>query len=95
VTILCPLASSQPGGRIPALTVRAEITAQRALDQHRGSFQTILEARIAAVIAAREALTARQVGAGWALRQSLVDLASICEALASELPEPGGRDDAA
>ena len=27
-------------------------------------------------------------GAGWALRQSLVDLASVCELLAGELPRP-------
>ena len=28
----------------------------------------------------------RQVGAEWELRQSLVDLASVCELLAGELP---------
>ena len=30
----------------------------------------------------------RQIGAQWELRQSLVDLASVCELLAEELPRP-------
>jgi hypothetical protein len=31
----------------------------------------------------------------WALRQSLVDLALVCELLAAELPEPYGQGNAA
>jgi hypothetical protein len=50
---------------------------------------------IAAVIGAGEALRAREFGAEWALRQSLVDLASVCELLADELPELNGQGDAA
>ena len=41
-----------------------------------------------AVLGARRALMERQVGAEWELRQSLVDLASVCELLAEELPRP-------
>jgi hypothetical protein len=40
------------------------------------------------VSGARRAFTERQVGADWALRQSLIDLASVCELLADELPPP-------
>jgi hypothetical protein len=40
------------------------------------------------VVAARRAFSERQVGADWALRQSLIDLASVCELLADELPPP-------
>jgi hypothetical protein len=40
------------------------------------------------VIGARRAFTRRELGSGWASRQSLVDLASICELPAGELPRP-------
>jgi hypothetical protein len=53
-----------------------------------GGYQTILEARIAAVVGAQEALRTRQLGAESALRQSLVDLAAVAELLADELPAP-------
>ncbi len=43
---------------------------------------------MAAVRGARRALSERQLGAEWALRQSLVDLASVCELLADDLPAP-------
>ena len=46
------------------------------------------EARLAAVVGARGAFGERQVGADSALRQSLVDLASVCEPLAGELEPP-------
>jgi hypothetical protein len=39
-------------------------------------------------LGARRAFSERQVGADWALRQSLIDLASVCELLADELPPP-------
>jgi hypothetical protein len=68
--------------------VRAEIARQQRLDRHWGAYQDTLEARVAAVIDARRAFSERQVGADWALRQSLIDLASVCELLADELPPP-------
>ena len=44
--------------------------------------------QMARVVGAHQAFTERQVGADWALRQSLVDLASVCELLAGELERP-------
>ena len=54
-----------------------------------GSPQATLDARIAAVLGAQRALAHRKLGADWAFRQALVDLAAICELLAAELPRPG------
>jgi hypothetical protein len=65
---------------------RAEIERQQGLDAHWGSLQTTLDARIAAVVGAQRAFARRELGAGWTLRQSLVDLASVCEPLADKLP---------
>jgi hypothetical protein len=68
--------------------VRGEIVRQQRLDANWGQYQDTLEARVAAVVGARPAFAERQVGADWALRQSLIDLASVCELLADELPPP-------
>jgi hypothetical protein len=67
---------------------RAEITRQQRQDRHWGAYQDTLEAKVAAVSGARRAFSERQVGAEWALRQSLIDLASVCELLADELRPP-------
>ena len=69
-------------------TVRGEIECQQTLDRHWGNYQDSLQARLAAVLGARRAFMERQIGAQWELRQSLVDLASVCELLAEELPRP-------
>jgi hypothetical protein len=68
--------------------VREEITRQQRLDRQWQHYQDTLEARLAAVVGAHQAFSERQVGAAWALRQSLVDLASVCETLAGELEPP-------
>ena len=68
--------------------VRLEIERQQQLDRHWQQYQGTLEARLAAVIGARAAFTHRELGAAPALRQSLVDLASVCELLAGELDPP-------
>jgi hypothetical protein len=87
-------ATSRPAVTIPVVStqapagVRGEITRQQVLDRHWGAYQHTLEARLAAVVGAHQAFTARQLGAEWALRQSLVDLASVCELLAGELEPP-------
>ena len=73
--------------RAPA-TVRKEIKRQQLLDQHWHQYQDTLEARLEAVVGARRAFTDHERGADWALRQSLVDLASVCELLAGELEPP-------
>jgi hypothetical protein len=69
-------------------SVRAEIEQQRDLDARWGGFQSTLDARIRAVLSARRAFARHELGAGRAFRQSLVDLAAVCEALAAELPRP-------
>jgi hypothetical protein len=76
---------------VAASGTRAEIELQRELDASRGSLQAMLRARITAVIGAQRAYAAREFGAEPALRQSLVDLASVCELLAGELPRPRVR----
>jgi hypothetical protein len=43
---------------------------------------------MAAVLGAEQAVAAKEEGAAYALRQSLVDLAAIAELLAGELPSP-------
>jgi hypothetical protein len=68
--------------------VRKDITRQQHLDRQWGSYQHTLQARLTAVIGAHRAFSERQIGADWALRQSLVDLASVCELLAGELEPP-------
>jgi hypothetical protein len=67
--------------------VRAEIEDQQALDRDR-RYRGTLDARIRGVLGARQAFARRELGAGFAYRQSLVDLASVCELLAGDLPQP-------
>ena len=72
-----------PGLRFPTVStqaaagVRREIERQQHLDRQWQQYQGTLEARLAAVAGARQAFSERQLGADWALRQSLVDLASV------------------
>ena len=70
--------------------VRADIEQQQGTDRSWQSYASVLEARMVAVHGARRAFAGREPGAGWAFRQSLVDLASVCELLAGELPRPHG-----
>ena len=70
------------------MSVRAEIDQQQTFDRPWGAYQGVIGARISAVLEAQRALAERELGAGPALRQSLVDLAAICELLADELPAP-------
>jgi hypothetical protein len=65
---------------------RAEIDYQRLHDQNRLLTPwRCFDARVRGVVEAREAVAARQVGARPALRQALVDLASLCEQVADDL----------
>ena len=68
--------------------VRTEIERQRELDRNWGAYAATLTVRMEAVLDARRAFAAREAGAVWALRQSLIDLASACELFAAELPVP-------
>ena len=74
--------------RVRARGVRREIERQQQLDRHWQQYQGTLEARIEAVVGARRAFTEHELSAAPALRQSLVDLASVCELLAGELEPP-------
>ena len=71
-----------------ATVARRDITRQQAYDRNHDGQQGALLARMAAVVDAQQALTHREEGAGYALRQSLIDLAAIAELLADDLPAP-------
>jgi hypothetical protein len=45
-------------------------------------------ARMAAVVGAQEALARGEYAGVYVLRQTLVDLAAVCELLAEDLPAP-------
>jgi hypothetical protein len=80
-----------------AAGVKAEIERVKARDADFASPQTVLHARMAAVLAAQRAMAAGEVGAQYALRQGLLDLSAISEAVAESLPAPSlqrGRPDA-
>ena len=62
----------------------------KAHDRDFAAHGTVLTARMKAVVDAQRAVAQRELGAGYALRQSLVDFAAISEALADELPPPQG-----
>ena len=68
--------------------MRRDIQRQQRLDQCWQQHQGTLAARLEAVVGARRAFTEHELGAAPALRQSLVDLASVCELLAGELEPP-------
>ena len=60
-------------------------SARSAFDANYVPTQNLLMARMAAVVGAQQALSERQAGAVYALRQSLVDLAAVSEALAGDM----------
>jgi hypothetical protein len=66
----------------------SDVERQKRLDETWGGSQDVLRARMAAVLGAQEAVAGREEGASFALRQSLIDLASVSELLADELPPP-------
>lgn len=65
--------------------VRDEIELQRTLDENWREFQGVLDARLHALVGARQAFVGREVGGAPAFRQALLDVASICKLLAAEL----------
>jgi hypothetical protein len=71
-----------------ATVVRRDIARQQTYDRDHDGQQGALLARMAAVMDAQRALAHREQGAGYALRQSLVDLAAVAELLADDLPAP-------
>jgi hypothetical protein len=69
---------------------RADIERVKQHDADYGANQDLLLGRIRNVIQAQRAHSCRQAGAVPAFRQSLVDLAAVAEALASEMRTPSG-----
>lgn len=70
-----------------ATSTRQEVDRQRRLDADRGAHLGLLGVRVRAVADAQRALTVCEDGAAPALRQALVDLAAVSEAVADDLPD--------
>jgi hypothetical protein len=73
---------------VAASRTRRDVELRIVRDRDFDAPQNALIARMAAVLAAQEAIRQRQVGAIPALRQALVDLAAAAELVAGELPAP-------
>jgi hypothetical protein len=73
---------------VAATETRRDVQRVKAHDRDFEAHGTVLMARMKAVLDAQRAVAERELDAGYALRQSLVDLAAISEALADELPPP-------
>lgn len=69
-------------------TVRRDVERIKRWGRNYDGRQDVLLARMAAVVGAQRALTAGEVGARAALRQSLVELAASAELVADGLPPP-------
>lgn len=70
------------------MPVRDDIEQQKAYDTRRAMNEDVLRARYQGTLQALDALLAEESGARWALRQSLIDLASCAELMAAEMPTP-------
>ncbi len=75
--------------------IRAEVEEQKLLDLRRGDRQSLLMARMGATVEAMRLVKLHESAATPALRQALIDLASVSELLASELPAPSLAQEAA
>ena len=73
---------------VASTETRRDVQRVKAHDRDFAAHGTVLAARMKAVLDAQRAVAERELSAGYALRQSLVDLAAISEALADELPPP-------
>jgi hypothetical protein len=74
---------------VAAPAAHRDVERQKEIDRpRRRGLQAVLRARMRAVLAAQEAITQREIGAPYAYRQSLVDLASVAELVAEQLPPP-------
>jgi hypothetical protein len=71
-----------------ATQARRDIGAQQVRDRDFGNWQEVLVARMTACLQAQEARAEREPDADVTFRQSLIDLASIAELIADELPSP-------
>jgi hypothetical protein len=75
---------------MPSVTTvtRSDIERQKVIDGNRQDRQGALIARMVAVVEAQRAAATGELGAHYALRQSLIDLAAISELLAGDLRAP-------
>ena len=71
-----------------AAGIRREVEEQKFRDLSREDRQALLMARMGATVEAMRLVRLHESAATPALRQALIDLASVSELLASELPEP-------
>ena len=80
-----------PRPTIPAVAVsaaRSDVELQLVNDRNYGASPNTRRARMAAVLEAEKALAHDEPGAAYALRQSLIDVASAAELLAETMPAP-------
>lgn len=63
---------------------RRDIDDQQVLDRKRPSCESVLWARMRAVVDAKRAVSEHELGAETAMRQSLIDLAAVAELLAGD-----------
>ncbi len=76
-------------GPVAAPAAHRDVEKQKEIDRpRRRGLQAVLRARMRAVLAAQEVITHREIGAPYALRQSLIDLAAVAELVAEQLPPP-------
>jgi hypothetical protein len=73
---------------VSTAATRLDVRRQKAIDARRPVHQGVLAARMLGVGDAQEAFARREPDAAYALRQSLIDLASVAELVADELPRP-------
>ena len=69
-------------------SIRRDVERVKIRDRNFGGNQAVLRARMLAVTDAQRAIAARETGARYALRQSLIDLAAVAELVAGDLPVP-------
>jgi hypothetical protein len=71
-----------------ATSARDDIDLQRIIDEPHHCGQAVMMARMRAVVVAQQRMSQREPDANYELRQALVDLASVAELIADELPAP-------
>jgi len=69
---------------------RKDVLRQKRFDARHPDHQAALDARLAALAGAREALARREPAAEYAFRQSLIDVAAAAELVAEGMPRPWG-----
>ena len=87
-----PLAWLRPGQSSRGRATRRDIERQKGPDSSWGDIEGTLLKRMLAVIDAHAAVARGEASARHALRQACIDLASVAELVAEELPRPTQHD---